>query len=99
MGSCTVVLFTKAKTTYIKILQKRRKVLWTEHFDKVENKPKYSVIIAKHAHGKGLHFLLIFCKREIYHYFVNFFKVSGRSIEEILSRWSYRSVQPQSLVG
>ena len=24
MGSCTVLLFAKAKTTYIKILQKRR---------------------------------------------------------------------------
>ena len=59
-----VVLFAKAKTTYIKILQKRRKVLWTEHFDEVENKPKYSVIIAKHAHGKGLNFFPIFYKRE-----------------------------------
>ena len=41
---------------------------------------------SKHAHGKGLNFFLIFYKREIYHYFVNFFKVSSRSIKEILSR-------------
>ena len=69
-----MVLFAKTKTTYIKILKKRRKVLWTEHFDEVENKenkPKYSVIIAKHAHGKGLNFFLLFYKRETYHYFVN----------------------------
>ena len=37
---------------------------------------------SKHAHGKGLIFFLIFYKREIYHYFVNFSKVSGRSIKE-----------------
>ena len=27
-----------------------------EHFDEVENNLKYSVVIAKHAHGEGLKF-------------------------------------------
>ena len=47
----------------------------------------YSDIIAKHANGRVWNFFskfIIFLKREIIHYFVNFFKVSGRSIEEIL---------------
>ena len=46
-----------------------------EQFDKMKNNLTYSVII---AHGKGLIFFVIFYKREIN--FVNFFKVSGRSI-------------------
>ena len=42
-----------------------------EQFDKMKNNPTYSVIIAKHAHGKGLNFFCnflqernssIFCK-------------------------------------
>ena len=49
-----------------------------EQFDKMKNNLTYSVIIAYHAHGKGLIFFVIFYKREIN--FVNFFKVSGRSI-------------------
>ena len=47
----------------------------------------YSDIIAKHVNGKVWNFFskfIIFLKREIIHYFVNFFKVSGRSIEESL---------------
>ena len=47
----------------------------------------YSDIIAKHANGKVWNFFskfVIFRKREIIPYFVNFFKVSGRSIEESL---------------
>ena len=57
-----------------------------EHFDEMKNNPKNSAIIAKHAHGKGLIFFSNFYKKEIRHYFVNFIKVSGRSMEEILSR-------------
>ena len=67
-----------------------------EQLDKMKNNPTCSVIIAKHDPSKVYIFFLIFYKRELHHYFVNFFKVSGRSIEEILSRWLYRSVQPQS---
>ena len=48
MGSSTVVLFATAKTTYTKILQKRRKVLLMEQLDKMKNNPTCSVIIAKH---------------------------------------------------
>ena len=47
----------------------------------------YSTIVAKHANGKVWNFfpkIVIFLKREIIHYFVNFFKVFGRSIEESL---------------
>ena len=47
----------------------------------------YSAIVAKNANGKVWNFFpkfAIFLKREIIHYFVNFFKVSGRSIEESL---------------
>ena len=48
----------------------------------------YSAIVdAKHANGKVWNFFpkfVIFLKREIIHYFVNFFKVFGRSIEESL---------------
>ena len=47
----------------------------------------YSDIIPKHANGRVWNFFsksIIFLKREIIHYFVNFFKVSGRSIEESL---------------
>ena len=47
----------------------------------------YSAIVAKHANGKVWHFFpkfVIFLKREIIHYFVNFFKVFGQSIEESL---------------
>ena len=47
----------------------------------------YSTIVAKHAYGKVCNFFskfIIFLKRDIIHYFVNFFKVSGRSIEESL---------------
>ena len=65
----TVLLFATAKTTYTKILQKRRKVLWMEHFDRAKNNPTYSIIIAKHAHGKGWNFFLFFYKGEIRHYF------------------------------
>ena len=58
-----------------------------EYFDQVKNNPTYSIIIAKHAHGKVWNcffiYILIFLKSEIHHYLVNLFKVSGRSIEEI----------------
>ena len=47
-----------------------------EQFDKMKNNPTHSVIIAKHAPCKGLNFFLTFYKKEIHHYFVNFFKVS-----------------------
>ena len=58
-----------------------------EYFDQVKNDPTYSINIAKHAHGKVLNcffiYIFTFLKSEIHHYFVNLFKVSGRSIEEI----------------
>ena len=58
-----------------------------EYFDQVKNNQTYCIIIAKHAHGKvwNCFFFYIskFLKSEIHHYFVNLFKVSGRSIEEI----------------
>ena len=58
-----------------------------EYFDQVKNNQTYSIIIAKHAHGKVWNCFFIhilkFLKSEIYYYFVNLFKVSGRSIEEI----------------
>ena len=57
------------------------------YFDQVKNNQKHSIIIAKHAHGKARKCFFIyifkFLKSEIHHYFVNLFKVSGRSIEEI----------------
>ena len=52
MGSSRVVLFATAKTTYTKILQKRRKVLLMEQLDKMKNNPTCSVIIAKHDPSK-----------------------------------------------
>ena len=60
-----------------------------EYFDQVKNNSTYSIIIiAEHAHGiiwNCFFFIYIFTflKSEIHHYFVNLFKVSGRSIEEI----------------
>ena len=59
-----------------------------EYFDQVKNNPTYSIItIAKHAHGKVWNcffiYIFTFLKSEIPHYFVNLFKFSGRSIEEI----------------
>ena len=41
-----------------------------KYFNQVKNNPTYSIVIT-------------FLKSEIHHYFVNLFKVSGRSIEEI----------------
>ena len=58
-----------------------------EYFEQVKNNQTYSIIIAKHAHGKVWNCIFVyifkFLKREIHHYFVNLFKVSGCSIEEI----------------
>ena len=66
-----------------------------EHFDEIKNNPTYSANTSKHAHGKVWNIFLIFTflKREIHHLLVNFFKVSGRSIEEIL-----RSTLPYILI-
>ena len=59
-----------------------------EYFDQVNDNQTYSIITAKHGHGKvwNCFFIYIFkfLNGEIRHYFVNLFKVSGRSIEEIL---------------
>ena len=58
-----------------------------DYFDEMKNRSTYSAIIAKHAYGKVWNFflnLLHFSRNFIIHDFVNFFKVSGRSIEEIL---------------
>ena len=83
----TPLLYATAKTTRAKILQIGGKQLWMEYFEQVKNNQTYSIIIAKHAHGKvwNCFFIYIFkfLKSEIHHYFVNLFKVSGRSIEEI----------------
>ena len=83
----TPLLSATAKTTRAKILQIGRKQLWMEYFEQVKNNQTYSIIIAKHAHGKvwNCFFIYIFkfLKIEIHHYFVNLFKVSGRSIKEI----------------
>ena len=48
----TPLLSATVKTTCTKILQIGRKQLWMEYFDQVKNDPTYSIIIAKHAHGK-----------------------------------------------
>ena len=84
----TPLLSATAKTTRAKNLQIGRKQLWMEYFEQVmKNNQTYSIIIAKHAHGKVWNCIFIyifkFLKSEIHHYFVNLFKVSGRSIEEI----------------
>ena len=63
-----------------------------DYFHKVKNNPKYPAIIAKHTYCKTYLWqslklfstFITFLKREIIHYFVIIFKVSGRSIEEIL---------------
>ena len=52
-----------------------------DYFDEMKKRSTYSAIIAKHAYGKVWNFFL---RRGIVHYFVNFFKVSGLSIGEIL---------------
>ena len=82
----TALLFATTKTTCAnKICRKEESsfewnILW-----KVKNNAIYSIIIAKHTHGKVWNcFHLFFYRREIHYYFMNFFKVSGRSIEEIL---------------
>ena len=80
------VIFCQSENYLYQNFTEKKRGKRKEHFDEEENKPKYSVIITKHAHGKDLNFFLICYKREIHHYFLNFFKVSGRSIEEILSR-------------
>ena len=84
----TPLLSATAKTTCAKISQIGRKQLWMEYFDQVKNNPTYSIIIAKHDHGKVWNcfffiYIRTFLKGEIQHYLVNLFKVSGRSIEEI----------------
>ena len=81
----TPLLSATVKTICAKILQIGRKQFWMEYFDQVKNNPTYSIIIAKHAHGKVWNCFLsiFFLKSEIHHYFVNLFKVSRRSIEEI----------------
>ena len=49
----TPLLTATAKTTTCaKISQIGRKQLWMEYFDQVKSNPTYSIIIAKHAHGK-----------------------------------------------
>ena len=56
-----------------------------EYFDEVKNNAIYSIFFAKHTHGKVWDcFHLFFLQEKIHYYFVNFFQVSGRSIEEIL---------------
>ena len=58
-----------------------------DYFDEMKNRSTYSAIIAKYAYGKVWKLFskfIAFLKRGIIHYFVNFFKVSGRSIEEVL---------------
>ena len=74
----TALIFATAKTTYAKILREGREQLWMEYFDEVKNNPTYSIIIAKHAHGKVWNcFLFIFftvLKSEIHHYLVNSLK-------------------------
>ena len=90
----TPLLSATAKTTRAKILQIGRKQLWMEYFDQVKYNQTYSIITAKHGHGQvwNCFFIYIFkfLNSEIHHYFVNLFKVSGRSIEEIsIGRLAY----------
>ena len=58
-----------------------------EYFDQVKYNQTYSIITAKHGRGKVWNcffaYIFKFLNSEIHHYFVNLFKVSGRSIEEI----------------
>ena len=54
-----------------------------ENFGEIKIKPTYCAKRSKHRDGKLSSIFIIFLMREIHRYFVNFFKVSGRSIKEI----------------